>query len=64
MHNSGDIFTTLVFLTLLFLGALGAISFTLFIRRILVNSQIRNNHAKDMEQKLDKILDLLEKKPN
>lgn len=45
------------------LSLLGIISFTLFIKRLLVNASIRNNHSKEIGYKLDKIIDLLEKEP-
>ncbi|MBM7609811.1 Na+-transporting NADH:ubiquinone oxidoreductase subunit NqrF [Lysinibacillus composti] len=45
------------------------VSFTLFIRRVLINSTIKNNEANEVEKKLDKIIEqnnkliaLLEKK--
>ena len=47
-----------VFITLSFIGVL---SFTLFIKRLLVNATLRNKHALEIELKLDRIIDLLEK---
>ncbi|MEM5003160.1 DUF4083 family protein [Priestia megaterium] len=46
--------------------ALFIVSFTLFIRRLLVNSSIKSNRSIEIEKKLDKIIELLEieKKPN
>jgi len=41
---------------------LGAVSFTLFIRRLLEYSRMRKNYYKEVNHKLDKILGLLEKK--
>jgi len=38
-----------------------AISFALFIRRLLVNSSAKNNKIAEIEKKLDKIIDLIEK---
>jgi len=37
------------------------VSFMLFIRRLVVNSSLKNNHSEDIQKKLDKIIDLLEK---
>ncbi|MFX3635820.1 MAG: DUF4083 domain-containing protein [Candidatus Pristimantibacillus sp.] len=36
------------------------VSFTLFIRRLLINSSVKNQ-TDEIEKKLDKIIDLLEK---
>ncbi|MGG0454276.1 DUF4083 family protein [Priestia megaterium] len=45
--------------------ALFVVSFTLFIRRLLINSSIKSNRSIEIEKKLDKIIELLEidKKP-
>ncbi|EPD50363.1 hypothetical protein HMPREF1210_02934 [Paenisporosarcina sp. HGH0030] len=40
------------------------LSFSLFIRRIRINSAIKSNHYVEIDQKLDKIIELLEKKAN
>ncbi|MGW9103394.1 DUF4083 domain-containing protein, partial [Priestia megaterium] len=40
--------------------ALFVISFTLFIRRLLINSSIKSNHSIEINKKLDKIIELLE----
>lgn len=53
-----DLLFTLVLLALILLGF---VSFFLFIRRLLINTSLRNNHSNDMDSKLDKIIDLLEK---
>ncbi|EEM17302.1 hypothetical protein bpmyx0001_17850 [Bacillus pseudomycoides DSM 12442] len=37
------------------------VSFTLFIRRLLINSSTKNVHSDQIEKKLDKIIELLEK---
>ena len=37
------------------------VSFILFIRRLLVNSSAKNYQASEIERKLDKIIELLEK---
>ena len=46
---------------LILLVLLGAVSFGLFIRRLLINSKVNNNTSNDINQKLDRIIDLLEK---
>ena len=40
--------------------ALFVVSFTLFIRRLLINSSIKSNRSIEIEKKLDKIIELLE----
>ncbi|QFF99888.1 DUF4083 domain-containing protein [Psychrobacillus glaciei] len=59
----------ILFLTVIFsLILIGVLSFTLFIRRILINTSHRQNPQTSMnsyqqiEQKLDRIIELLEKK--
>lgn len=37
------------------------VSFTLFIRRLLINSSAKHHHIAEVEKKLDKIIELLEK---
>ncbi|MED4028584.1 DUF4083 family protein [Priestia megaterium] len=46
--------------------ALFVVSFTLFIRRLLINSSIKSHRSIEIEKKLDKIIELLEidKKPD
>ena len=44
--------------------ALFMISFILFIRRLLINSTIRRNQTIEMNQKLDRIIELLEDEKN
>ncbi|OLO24770.1 DUF4083 domain-containing protein [Priestia megaterium] len=46
--------------------ALFVVSFTLFIRRLLINSSIKSSRSIEIEKKLDKVIELLEidKKPN
>ncbi|EPD50596.1 hypothetical protein HMPREF1210_02565 [Paenisporosarcina sp. HGH0030] len=51
-----EIILNLIIITL---SLVGAMSFTLFIRRLLINSSLRNTHYKDIETKLDEIKDLL-----
>lgn len=40
------------------------VSFTLFIRKILIKSSIKSNQSVEIEKKLDKIIDLLERDKN
>ncbi|MBS4199144.1 DUF4083 family protein [Bacillus sp. FJAT-49732] len=40
---------------------LGVISFALFIRRMLINTKANNSDPSDINKKLDKIIELLEK---
>lgn len=45
----------------IFLILLGVFSLSLLIRRLLINSSLRNIQSKEIETKLDKIIYLLEK---
>ena len=56
-----DVLSFFYIIVLLAASVIGIISFTLFIKRLLVNATLRNNHAKEIELKLDRIIDLLEK---
>lgn len=56
--NMGDIIYQIILLALI---VLGVISFTLFIRRLLINSAVKNTHAKELGEKLDKIIEILER---
>ncbi len=40
---------------------LGSVSFTLFIRRLLVNASYKNQRLHNIEQKLDAIIEKMEK---
>ncbi|MED4241169.1 DUF4083 family protein [Priestia megaterium] len=40
--------------------ALFVVSFTLFVRRLLINSSIKSSRSIEIEKKLDKIIELLE----
>lgn len=53
----------IIVVLVIFVGlmALFVISFTLFIRRLLINSSIKSNQSVEIEKKLDKIIELLEK---
>jgi len=52
-----DIIFQLGFLMLILLGAL---SFTLFIRRLLINTSSRVQLMRETDQKLDRIIEMLE----
>ncbi|EDL66602.1 DUF4083 domain-containing protein [Bacillus sp. SG-1] len=54
----GDFLYLAVIISLLLLGA---ISFTLFIRRLLINTKVTSNTSDDINKKLDRIIELLEK---
>ncbi len=56
--NWGDMIIQFIFLGLI---VLFAISFTLFIRRLLLNSKEKTSQVNGIEKKLDKIIELLEK---
>ncbi|WP_042348537.1 DUF4083 domain-containing protein [Bacillus massiliigorillae] len=40
---------------------IGALSFSLFIRRLLINTSRNQQNSNNIEEKLDKIIELLEK---
>ncbi|MGM0852763.1 MAG: DUF4083 domain-containing protein [Bacillota bacterium] len=54
----GDLLYQFVIFSLLLLGA---VSFTLFIRRLLINSKKEVHASDDIHKKLDRIIELLEK---
>lgn len=56
--NLGDILFTSIFIGLIVLGIL---SFTLFVRTLLRSQRIKMQNNSTIEQKLDKIITLLEK---
>jgi Domain of unknown function (DUF4083) len=56
--NLGDLLYQLVIFSLLLVGV---VSFTLFIRRILINSKKDVYASDDIHKKLDRIIELLEK---
>jgi hypothetical protein len=59
--NIFEIVYQIMFFSLLILGA---VSFTFFIRRILINSNSKKDINHNIENKLDKIIELLEKDRN
>lgn len=54
----GDLIFQIVVFGLLILGSL---SFTFFIKRLLVNASYKNQRLKNIEEKLDTIIEKLEK---
>ncbi|MGB3262001.1 DUF4083 family protein [Paenisporosarcina sp.] len=42
------------------LSVIFVLSFSLFIRRLLINSAVKKNRSLEIDKKLDKIIDLLE----
>ncbi|WP_242214253.1 DUF4083 domain-containing protein [Bacillus cereus group sp. BfR-BA-01383] len=56
-----NIFTLIYTCLVIGLIVLFFISFTLFIKRLLQNSAAKKQHVFNMNQKLDRIIELLEK---
>ncbi|RFT67122.1 DUF4083 domain-containing protein [Bacillus clarus] len=56
-----NIFTLIYFCLVIGLIVLFFVSFTLFIRRLLQNNFAKKQHVINMNQKLDRIIELLEK---
>lgn len=56
-YNAGDIIFQVLFIALL---VVFAVSFVLFIRRLLVNSSSRYKESVEINQKLDKIMNIVE----
>ncbi|HFU7085477.1 hypothetical protein COK00_14300 [Bacillus cereus] len=56
-----DIFTLIYICLVIGLIVLFFLSLTLFIRRILQNNATKKQHVMNMNQKLDRIIELLEK---
>ncbi|WP_341357585.1 DUF4083 domain-containing protein [Rossellomorea sp. y25] len=56
--NLGDLLYQLVIFSLLLVGA---VSFTLFIRRLIINRKKEVQASDDLHKKLDRIIELLEK---
>jgi len=59
MFNVGDMIYQVIVLGLI---VLFVVSFSLFIRRILLNQQVKNHQLNELEKKLDKIIELMDKK--
>lgn len=61
MFNMGDLIYQIIVLGLI---VLFVVSFSLFIRRILLNQQAKKHQLNELEKKLDKIIELLDKGEN
>ena len=61
MFNVGDMIYQVIVLGLI---VLFVVSFTLFIRRLLLNQQAKKHQLNELEKKLDKILELMDKSEN
>ncbi|MFJ8260820.1 DUF4083 domain-containing protein [Rummeliibacillus sp. NPDC094406] len=61
MFNVGDLIYQIIVLGLI---VLFVVSFTLFIRRFLLNQQAKRNQFNTLEKKLDKITELMERDKN
>ncbi|RBO99619.1 DUF4083 domain-containing protein [Rossellomorea aquimaris] len=59
--NLGDLLFQFVFFSLLLLGA---VSFTLFIKRLIINRKQEVHTSDDIHKKLDRIIELLENQNN
>ncbi|XXM71075.1 DUF4083 domain-containing protein [Lysinibacillus sphaericus] len=58
-YNFGDILFQLIVFSFIILAV---VSFALFIRRMIINSNKQSHSAVDLNNKLDRIIELLEKK--
>ncbi|MGG0207415.1 DUF4083 domain-containing protein [Bacillus mycoides] len=56
-----NIFALIYFCLVIGLIVLFFVSFTLFIKRLLRNNTLKKQHVINMNQKLDRIIELLEK---
>ncbi|QWG63303.1 DUF4083 domain-containing protein [Bacillus mycoides] len=56
-----NIFVLIYFCLVIGLIVLFFVSFTLFIKRLLQNNTLKKQHVINMNQKLDRIIELLEK---
>ncbi|WP_232697252.1 DUF4083 domain-containing protein [Brevibacillus daliensis] len=55
-------FISIIYLSVIFaLIILFIVSLTLFVRRLLIHSSAKRTHSIEMNKKLDKIIELLEK---
>jgi hypothetical protein len=62
MKGRDTVMGTIIFQIIIFgLIALFVISFTLFVRRLLVNSTVKNNQLNEIGNKLDRMIELLER---
>ncbi|KQL33635.1 DUF4083 domain-containing protein [Psychrobacillus sp. FJAT-21963] len=61
MFSVGDMIYQVIVLGLI---VLFVVSFTLFIRRLLLNQQAKQHQLNELEKKLDKIIELIDKGEN
>jgi len=61
MFNVGDMIYQVIVLGLIILFV---VSFTLFIRKLLLNQQAKKHQLNELEKKLDKIIELMDKGEN
>ncbi|MEK3981506.1 DUF4083 domain-containing protein [Psychrobacillus sp. FSL K6-2836] len=61
MFNVGDMIYQVIVLGLI---VLFVVSFSLFIRRMLLNQQAKMHQLNELEKKLDKIIKLMDKDEN
>ncbi|MFB5089770.1 DUF4083 family protein [Psychrobacillus sp. PGGUH221] len=61
MFNVGDIIYQVIVLGLI---VLFVVSFTLFLRRLLLNQQAKKHQLNELEKKLDKKIELMDKGEN
>jgi len=61
VFNVGDMIYQVIVLGLI---VLFVVSFTLFIRRLLLNQQAKKHQLNELEKKLDKIIELMDKGEN
>jgi biopolymer transport protein ExbB/TolQ len=57
--NIGDLLFQVLMFSLLLLGA---VSFMLFLRRLLRNAKVNEHNSEEINKKLDRIIELLEKR--
>ena len=61
MFNMGDMIYQVIVLGLI---VLSVVSFSLFIRRMLLNQQTKKHQLNELEKKSDKIIELMDKDEN
>ncbi|MGX4607649.1 DUF4083 domain-containing protein [Priestia sp. JNUCC 25] len=60
MIDNSNVISIVYLVIIIGLIALFMISFTLFIRRLLINSSTKSKHSIEIDKKLDKIIELFE----
>lgn len=64
MGTMGSLMSIIFTILIIILIIIFFVSLFSFIRRTLTNSSVQNNHAIEMDKKLDKIIKLLEENKN